>query len=292
MEKTISNKLLTVTASSVGAELQSIRSNLTGYEYLWQGDPYYWKRRSPILFPIVGAVWDGKFRMDGKEYAMGQHGFARDMNFATVVDSPEGEMWFSLKSDEETLGKYPRKFHLAVGYRLLNERVIVMWRLQNCDDKDMCFQIGAHPAFNLPGFNSREKVRGYLEFEKSRLTAQVIESKGCVGAAIKEIDLPESILPLTADTFRDDALIVGNQNISYTGILTSDRMPYVSLVFYSPYVGFWAPAPDAPFVCVEPWYGRADSVGYDGDFSGKEAVQRLAPGEVFSKQYTIIIDNV
>lgn len=79
MEQTLSNKLLTVTASSVGAELQSIRSNLTGHEYLLQGDPFYWKRRSPILFPIVGTVWDGK------EYAMNQHGFARDMNSATVA---------------------------------------------------------------------------------------------------------------------------------------------------------------------------------------------------------------
>ena len=292
MERTLSNELLTVTASSLGAELQSIRNNLTGHEYLWQGDPCYWKRRSPILFPIVGAVWDGTFRMDGREFRMGQHGFARDMNFETVADSPEGEMWFSLKSDDETLAKYPRKFRLAVGYELYHERITVRWRLRNDDEKDMNFQIGAHPAFNLPRFNSREKVHGYLEFDRHKFTSQVIASKGCVGDAVREYDLPEAILPITADTFKNDAVIVGGQFMGLTSILTTDRLPYLTVSFYSPYVGYWAPSADAPFVCIEPWYGRADSVGYNGDFRGKEAVQHLAPGQEFHAYYQIIIDDV
>lgn len=292
MEKTISNKWLTVTASSEGAELQSIKNNLTGHEYLWQGDPYYWKRRSPILFPIVGALWEGKFRMDGKEYSMGQHGFARDMNFSTIVDPPADEIWFSLESDEETLSRYPRKFHLVVVYGLRGERVTVRWKLLNCDNRDMYFQIGGHPAFNLPRFNLREKVRGYLEFDRSRFTVQQIGAKGCVGDTRTEYDLPDRMLQLTADTFSHDALIVGNNAFGLVSILTADRLPYLTLNIYSPYVGLWAPTPDAPFVCVEPWYGRADSVGYTGDFSGKEAVRKLVPGELFEASYQIIIDDV
>ena len=97
MIQKLENDLLIVEASSWGAELQSIRDKRTGHEYLWQGNPAFWKRRSPVLFPIVGSVWDGKFHMDGKEYTMGQHGFARDMEFSPVEGTPDDEIWFRLE---------------------------------------------------------------------------------------------------------------------------------------------------------------------------------------------------
>ena len=110
MKQTLRNGLLTVEIDSKGAELQSIKSNVTGHEYLWQGDSRFWGRRSPVLFPIVGAVWQGRYRMDGCEYAMSQHGFARDMEFTPFepADAPEEEAWFALESSDETLRRYPR----------------------------------------------------------------------------------------------------------------------------------------------------------------------------------------
>lgn len=293
MAYTLSNNLLRISVSPLGAELQSIESVATGFQYLWQGDPRFWKRRSPVLFPIVGAVWNGMFRMDGREYPMGQHGFARDMEFVPVEDAPDDELWFRLAATPATLKKYPRDFSLEIGYRLLNENITVMWRVRNNDSRDMSFQIGAHPAFNLPGFDAADSVHAYFNFDVAEAEAQIIEDKGCVGPRTKVVRPDaDGMLPVTASTFSEDALIFGGNRLHRVSLLTKERSPLLTLLFRSPYVGLWAPAPDAPFVCIEPWYGRADSVGYDGDFASREAVRAIAPGETFEASYMIIIDNV
>lgn len=293
MKQTLSNHLVTVSADTMGAELQSIENRLTGQQYLWQGDPKFWKRRSPVLFPIVGAVWNGHFSMDGREFPMGQHGFARDMEFNIVENTPEEEMWFSLESSEETLKRYPRRFRLEIGYRLDDTRITVMWRVTNLDDEPMYFQIGAHPAFNLPDFNAAAPVHGYMGFNVDSFRSEVIADKGCVGEEFKDITVDkEGFMPIDAGTFADDALIVGGDRIHRVSLLSAEHQPYITLFFNSPYVGLWAPAPDAPFVCIEPWWGRADSVGFDGDFSAKTAVNRLEPGRVFEAQYLISLDNI
>lgn len=107
MNVTLKNDLLSVVISSHGAELQNITNIRTGQEYLWQGDAAFWGRRSPVLFPIVGAVWNNEYRVDGRSYKLGQHGFARDCDFEVVEDVPESEAWFVLESSEATLEKFP-----------------------------------------------------------------------------------------------------------------------------------------------------------------------------------------
>ena len=144
--ETISNELLTVGIAEHGAELQSMMRG--GREYLWHGDPSYWKRRSPVLFPIVGSVWEGRYRIDGREYALSQHGFARDMDF-TLISNDGTQAIFRLDSNEETLKIYPREFSLEIGYRLHGRSIEVSWTVCNTStDVEMPFQIGAHPAIN------------------------------------------------------------------------------------------------------------------------------------------------
>lgn len=293
MIQCLENNLLRVEVSTLGAELQSITDKRTGYEYLWQGNPSFWKRRSPVLFPIVGAVWDGHFMMDGREYPMSQHGFARDMEFVPVPDTPDDELWYRLEADESTLALYPRRFTLEIGYRLTGERFTVMWRVINRDNRDMSFQIGAHPAFNLPDFSASDAVHGYLAIDGHNLTSEIISEAGCVGSRTKPVVADsEDMVPIEASTFADDALIIGGGSVRRVSLLDKNRMPVLTLFFSTPYVGLWAPKPDAPFVCIEPWYGRADSVGFDGDFAQRQAVNTLAPDAGFSASYMIIIDNV
>lgn len=293
MIQCIENNLLRVEVSTFGAEVQSITDKRTGREYLWHGDPAFWKRRSPVLFPIVGSVWDGRFKMDGKECVMSQHGFARDMEFEPVADTPDDELWYRLDADDATLALYPRRFTLEVGYRLTGERITVMWRVTNRDDREMSFQIGAHPAFNLPDFRKADNVHGYLAVDGRDLTSEVIGKAGCVGSRTKAVTTDsESMIPIEASTFADDALIIGGSQVRRVSLLDKDRMPVLTLFFSAPYVGLWAPGPEAPFVCIEPWYGRADAEGFEGDFASREVVNTLAPGAVFDASYMIIIDNV
>lgn len=293
MKQTLKNDLLTVEIDSHGAELQNIVNNHNGYKYLYQGDTPFWGRRSPVLFPIVGSVWDGKFRMDGREYEMSQHGFARDSEFSVMEDTPEDEAWFCLESTDETLAHYPRRFRLEIGYQLAGERLRVMWRVRNLDDKDMAFQIGAHPAFNYPAFNAADPVHAYLLFDRRPQASQLIKEKGCIGTDEMQVTLDEDeMLPVTADTFSINTIILAGRQVRRVSMLDKQLNPYLSLMFDAPVVGIWSPAPAAPFVCIEPWFGRADRVGFDGDFSGREYVNILAPGQTFEASYMIIIENV
>lgn len=296
MDYTLENDLLEVKVSAHGAELQSIKNKRNGFEYLWQGDPTFWKRRSPVLFPIVGAVWNGEFRMDGKTYEMGQHGFARDMDFTLVEDTPDDQLWFRLDSTPETLERFPRQFRLEIGYQLIETRLTVYWKVSNTGDVDMPYQIGAHPAFNLPYFNPADPVHGYFAFNHmdTELVSERIAEKGCVGTEMQRPELTplEWLLPIKADTFVNDALIFGGRKVNRVSLMDKARQPWLTLLFDTPYVGLWSPRPDAPFVCIEPWYGRADSVGYTGDFTDRTAVNKLLPHDSHTLFYHIIIDSL
>lgn len=294
MKQTLRNDLLTVEIDSKGAELQSIKSNITGHEYLWQGDSRFWGRRSPVLFPIVGAVWQGRYRMDGCEYAMSQHGFARDMEFTPFepADAPEEEAWFALESSDETLRRYPRRFRLEIGYRLEGERITVMWRVMNMDTREMSFQIGAHPAFNLPDFHPSDPVHGYLLTDARHPERQTITEGGCVGSGLTPVKLDaEGMLPIDAATFEHDAIILADSQTTRVSMLDVERRPYLTLLYRAPLVGLWSPRADAPFVCIEPWYGRADAAGFEGDFTARPYVNTLAPAATFRADYQIIIDR-
>ena len=145
--KTLQNDILSIAVSEHGAELSSLRK--AGREYLWQAYPEYWKRHSPVLFPIVGALWNGRYLTHGVSIAMGQHGFARDMDFRCESHS-DSEVWFTLESDEQTKRRYPFDFRLTIGYRLVGNTVEVIWKVRNTGIESMSFQIGAHPAFHWP----------------------------------------------------------------------------------------------------------------------------------------------
>ena len=294
MGQILKNDLLTVVIDNHGAELQSVKNNRTQQEYLWQGDKAFWGRRSPVLFPIVGSVWDGKFRIDGVEYALGQHGFARDSDFEVIADSPEDEAWFALESNDLTMSLYPRRFRLEIGYRLDEARLTVMWRVKNLDEKPMSFQIGAHPAFNYPEFNPDDAVHGYFLFDTRKpLVSQLLKEKGCISGDTAVIELGEDgMLPLTGDTFSINTIMLQDRQVRRVSMLDKERRPYVSLLFDAPVVGMWSPSARAPFVCIEPWWGRCDRMNFDGEFSQRDYVNTLQPGETFEASYMVIFDNI
>lgn len=356
--KTLKNTALTLNISLHGAELTSIRDSF-GLEFLWQADPAFWKRHSPVLFPIVGSLWDKHFRVNGREYEMGQHGFARDMDFR-LVSEREDEMWFELNSSPETLAKYPYKFTLRIGYRLEANKIHVMWEVSGDDSQTMWFQIGAHPAFYLPRFVYGGNAACDSGLESSVLKSPV-RGSGCVssdgsasgscdsrlGSAIgsdsgsgsagsgadsdsgragrgcfrlygrgaegvvplesfryikvsekqctdvsdvQELNTPGGVMQLDDHTFDIGAYIIGDSQVCRVDLVSTTGLRCVSLEFDTPLVGLWAPsAKDVPFVCIEPWYGRCDRVGFTGDFSERDCVNSLSPGQVFRASYTITV---
>lgn len=286
----LQNDILAVEISSYGAELQSIRKGDT--EYLWQGDPAYWGRRSPVLFPIVGSVWDRKYRVNGKEYELGQHGFARDMEFE-LVSSSETEVRYRLVSDEQTKVKYPYGFILEIAYRLHGNALDVIWEVRNPAQTEMHFQIGAHPAFNYPDYSVESSGRGFLTFDRTEgLECVRLKEKGCVDAQTKwPLEMTEGRVKLEKDTFDViDTIMMQDSQIREVNMFREDGTPWLSLSFDAPVVGIWSPpGKNAPFICIEPWYGRCDSAGYKGEYKDKDWMNVLAPGEVFKSVYTITV---
>ena len=159
----LDNGKITARIASFGAELQSLKDAGSGREYMWSGDPAYWKRVSPVLFPLVGNYKNKKTSFGGQEYAMSQHGFARDREF-TRISGTDTEIWLALDSDEETRKSYPFDFRLELGYRLKDRTLEVLWRVKNTDSRKIWFSIGGHPAFACP-LNEEGNKDGYaLQF--------------------------------------------------------------------------------------------------------------------------------
>ena len=288
---TLKNDVLTVEVSEHGAELHSIRKGAT--EYLWQADPKFWARHSPVLFPIVGSVWDKLYRVDRKVYELGQHGFARDMDFVKV-EGNDTEVFYRLESDEETLKKYPWPFRLEIGYKLKDNAIEVIWRVYNPGTEEMYFQIGAHPAFYYPDYDPETDERGYFSFDRSEgLECIRIMEKGCVDAVTKyPLEIPQDgLLPLRKDTFDViDTIMLQDSQIGRVTLHRNDGTPWLSLKFTAPVVGLWSPpTKNAPFICIEPWYGRCDRAGYTGDYRQKDWVNSLESGKEFEGIYTIEI---
>lgn len=289
--KTLSNQKLTIRVAEHGAELSSVVANETGKEYVWQADPAFWKRHSPILFPIVGSVWNAEYRHEGVVYPLSQHGFARDMDFTPTLET-EDELRFALTSDADTLKVYPFPFLLEIGYRLEGNKVEVLWSVRNTGEKTSYFQIGAHPAFYYPNYEADKPERGYFAFDvKDGLVYRALAGKGCVGEEVRPVPLDaDGLIPLDIHTFDIDTFILENRQIKRVDLLDTSKRPYLSLSFTAPVVGLWSPpTKNAPFVCIEPWYGRCDRVNYTGEYKDRDWVQRLEPGEVFDASYTIEI---
>ena len=286
----LKNDILAVKVKEHGAELASIRKG--SVEYLWQADPAFWGRHSPVLFPIVGSVWESRYRVAGAEYQMGQHGFARDMDF-TLVNASETEVRYRLESSVQTKEKYPYDFCLEIAYRLRGRCLDVIWEVTNPSAEDIYFQIGAHPAFYYPDYDPQTSGRGHFTFDRSEgLECIRIKEKGCVDAETKwPLELCEGILKLEKDTFDAiDTIMLQDSQVGRVNMFREDGSPWLSLSFDAPVVGIWSPPGKiAPFICIEPWYGRCDRAGFEGDYREKDWMNRLASGEKFESVYTIEI---
>lgn len=275
----LENDILKISVDTHGAELSSILNKIENKEMLWQGDPQFWGRKSPVLFPVVGKYKNGKTTYDGKEYALGQHGFARDSEF-TLIEKSENKLSFELTNNEETLTKYPFKFRLVCSFELENDKIIVGWKVENTDDKTIHFSIGAHPAFYC------KKGETVLEMNSENLKYSLVNSDGLYTP--KKHDVQSSFV-LHDSVFDNDALIIENSNVTEVSLVDNDKK-YITVKFRTPLFGIWSPTKkNAPFVCIEPWYGRCDGADFDGDITEREWGNSLETGETWYKEYEIII---
>lgn len=285
----ISNGKITIQVDSMGAELKSLKDVAAGKEYMWNADPRYWKRTSPVLFPLVGGLKGGSYRIEGKEYPMGQHGFARDMEFKLKSQEADG-IWFTLESDEETLRSYPYPFLLELGYELADKTVIVKWNVKNPAADRMYFSIGGHPAFLCPIEEGTEQTDYSIRLDAGDYVKASALDNGLVNGETLEYKLENGVLPVTEHLFDADALVIEHDQAHSVALVKPDGKAYLTVTFDAPLFGIWSPPKKhAPFICIEPWYGRCDRTDFDGDWKEREWGQVLEPGGTFQAEYKITV---
>lgn len=289
----LKNENLKIEVNLHGAELKSLYNMDTDTEYLWCADPAYWNRTSPVLFPFVGGVKNGVYRHNGEEYRIGQHGFARDREFA-LVSRTEDTVWFSLEDDESSRMIYPFAFRLEIGYQLLKDGVKVMWRVKNPAETDMYFSIGAHPAFNCPLRKGEKqtdysiRLQGGDGNDVEAFVNTIFGQGGTVTAEHETVELNHGLLSITEHTFDNDAKVIENAQVQRVALIDESGEEILAVEFDAPLVGIWSPPKkNAPFVCIEPWYGRCDSEVFAGELKDREWEQVLKPGEEFAAEYKI-----
>ncbi len=316
MKTLIENDCLIVQSETAGAQLLSIRAKADGSEYLWHGDPKYWGRTAPILFPVVGATAGG-IRVGGQTYPLKQHGFARDSQFDLISITPSAAT-YRMTDNEDTLRVFPFRFAFDVGYALKDNTVMVSHRVVNRGDGDMFFSIGAHPAFLCPlepglryedyglTFNRAETLdRGFINLQT-----------GLINGRTQRVLDGGTRVALDAHSFDEGAWLLEGYASDAVTLSAPGGQKSVTVRFPGwPYLGLWAPpgaphaaqaplsscshnvaaAPSlpqagaAPFVCIEPWLGIADAEGFAGDISEKKGIIKLAAGEAFDCAYDIEI---
>ncbi len=282
MDYSIENESLKITVSSKGAELTSVFNKKENRECLWNADPSAWNRHSPVLFPFVGKAKNFKYTYEGTTYDMGQHGFARDMEFACEKQT-ETSIYFVLTESEETLKKYPFKFKLTCGFELGGNAVKVIWKVENTDTKKLYFSIGGHPAFIG---RKKSLTGGKVHFEGcDTLSYYLINSEGNMSREVHKAELKNGFLDITEDLFDKDALIVEDRQTGAISLYEDDKR-LVTVKTDCPLFGVWsAMGKGNPFVCIEPWFGRCDAADFDGDLTKREYINELDPQKVFEKYY-------
>ena len=269
----LENDKYTLEIDSFGAELKSAR--FQDCEYLHEGDDVYWKRSSPILFPIVGKLKDDKYTYNSKTYKLSQHGFARESEFR--LDSKDtNKIIFILEHSVESLKHYPFKFSLEITYILYENYFKILYKVVSIED--IYFSLGAHPAFKLHSSINNS----FIEFEKEELSDLYCLDKknGCIDSK-KENFLASNILSLQKDTFKNDALIFKNLNSKSVRLKNTKNGKEVNVKYNNfKNLGLWAPI-DAPFVCIEPWCGIADDINTNQKLEDKNDIEFLKKEDEF-----------
>ncbi len=275
-----------------GAELTSFIKE--GIEYIWDANPSVWNRHSPVLFPIVGRLKDNRFLFNDKSHTLPQHGFARDLNFQ-LIEHHDTKATFELTSDQKTFVSFPFEFVLRISYVLSDSRLSVNYEVENPSlENNLFFSIGAHPGFHCPLIPEVEKFTDYvLDFGDNSL--QSIElwklDEGLIANEKETIPLKNGQIPLKYALFENDALIFSTEKVKKLNLRSRVSGKGVSMDFPEfRWVGVWTKGQGAPFICLEPWCGIADTVDHDQYFTKKLGINRLSPQQKFSRSFVIQFD--
>ena len=285
----LENEALKVCVSDHGAELCSVTDKADGTERMWTADPAVWNRHAPILFPFVGKVTNGQYRTEEGTFSMKtQHGFARDHEFVCEQEDPS-RIVHTLRSDAASQKIYPYDFRLSVTHTLdaSNPRELwIGWTVENTGAGPMRYSIGGHPGFLLPDETEKKDCLFFFPGKKE-LTYYSVTKEGFALPEEKKMFQPDLGFVPFDESAADTWIFEGGQ-VQSVSICAADGTPFVTLRCPAfPYLAIWS-KPGAPFICLEPWFGRTDDNGFTGSLSDKPGIEILNPGEKAEYLYSIV----
>lgn len=282
MKTIIKNKNYSASIKHLGAELETfIKDNIN---YIWTIDEQYWNKTSPVLFPIVGRLKNDSYTLNGKEYKLPRHGFARDYEFE-VIEKSENEVIFSFSENKETLVLFPFEFELQIKYTLEENKLTISYKVINHSNEKMPFNIGAHPAFSMDGDFEKYSLQFNIDerFKTHHLENELFDGKSTL------IESKNGLIPLKYSLFENDALVFKHLQSNEVNVLKNNN-PYLKVSFDSfPFLGIWTKQ-NAPFICIEPWFGHADETTSDGNIHNKKSIQVLNSEAIFQCSFHIEIE--
>lgn len=281
MQVTIQTEKIKAVVDSFGAELCSVVRG--GTEYLWQADPAVWKRHAPILFPFICNTASKKYTVNGAEYSLSNHGFARDSEFETLYAN-EDEAGFRLKASEETKKIYPYDFELYVKYAVSGNRLGVSYIVKNTGDKPLDFFIGGHPAFNVPDFGDY-----YVQYEKPE---NITRGETVIADGTREVALSHEL-------FADDVFMKDKPASSWVALVSRSEGTKVKLTFdsegciavWSSYFADKSLTEQAKFVCLEPWSSVPVYCDDTEELTEMKNAVKLGAGESYTFSYKVEIGS-
>ncbi|MBR0637551.1 aldose 1-epimerase family protein [Bacillus safensis] len=287
--RTIENDQLLVQIHEKGAEVREVLDKKSGRHYMWSGDPAYWGRVSPVLFPIVGRLMNDQYKIGDQTFELTQHGFLRDVNF-DLYEETEHTVTFQYESRGRHVKQYPYEFTARIRYELLENGLKISWEIDHDGEDTMYFSIGGHPAFRVPLVEGEQAADYSLTLTPwtEHLPVQYELRNSLVREKGKGIEIEP--IQLRPELFQHDAMIFSHINrVSLTS--RAGHGVEVDLTGF-PFVGIWSPYDQekgtmAPFVCIEPWYGIADMEGTNGEYKEKFGIQTLEKNDTFHAAYTI-----
>ena len=282
MTTTISNVNISAQINHIGAELCSLKNN-KNKEFIWDGNPAFWGKHSPVLFPIVGTLKNNRYNYQGKEYNLLRHGFAREIEFQ-VIEKYENSVTFSLTSSTETRKVYPFNFELQICYSVEENKLNIDYKVFNNNNSILPFSIGAHPAFALPkSFDSYT-----LAFDNNEVLMSYELENDLLSDTTRIIEMTDNEVPLRYSLFDKDALIFKKLESKSITIL-EDNNPMLRVRFDNfPNLGIWTKN-NAPFLCIEPWVGYSDTIHTSGNILEKEGIQLLEAKQSLRYNFSIEI---
>ena len=291
---TIASDALTVCVCQTGSELWSI-TDVAGRQYMTDADPAFWTGHAPVLFPVIGSVAHDRIVVDGREYPMQRHGFARKSQF-TIVERGTDHVRLRLRDSTATRAAYPFAFQLDIAFRIDGWQLNIMAQVTNPDDVALPFSFGFHPAFAwpLPGCPVKEgagKAAHYLTFARdepepirrlNQTTGLLLAEPVPSPVMGRELALDPALFALDAVVWTDinsRALTYGAPGGASLDVAFPDM----------PMLGLWQ-VPGAHYICIEPWQGHADPEGFAGEFAAKPGLVSLAPGDIHSLHLSITVN--